>query len=79
MAGPVACVIRVQGALDAGWSDRLGGLRLTTAGAGTWGATELCGELPDQAALLGVLIHLYDLGVPLLAVDTAPVPHPADG
>jgi hypothetical protein len=33
------------------------------------GCTILEGTLPDQAALLGVLNGLYDLGMPLLLVE----------
>jgi hypothetical protein len=34
--------------------------------------TTLTGNLPDQAALAGVLNLLYDLGLPLLAVEALP-------
>jgi hypothetical protein len=66
--GPVCCLIRVQGALDPWWSDRLGGLRIAASPAGGVPTSELRGELLDQAALIGVLTTLYDLGLPLLAV-----------
>jgi hypothetical protein len=66
---PLECTIRVVGTLDARWSDRLGGLRVRAAGdAGDSPVTELGGRLLDQAALLGVLLTLYDLGHPLLSV-----------
>jgi hypothetical protein len=32
------------------------------------------GDLPDQAALVGVLRTLYDLGLPLLSVACEPAP-----
>jgi len=79
MAGPVACVIRVRGALPPRLAARLGGLRITTTGGpdGDGAATtELRGELPDQAALRGVLTALHGLGLCLVAVDCAP-PRPA--
>ena len=44
--------LRVQGHLDPGWSDRLGGLRIEQQEAGT---TLLSGSVPDQAALHGLL------------------------
>jgi hypothetical protein len=80
VAGPVACVIRVQGGLAPRWADRLGGLAVTVgapAGAGAGepagaATTELRGELLDQAALLGVLTTLYDLRCPLLSVACTP-------
>jgi hypothetical protein len=37
--------------------------------AGQGQVTTLMGELRDQAALLGVLNSLYDLGFPLLRVE----------
>jgi hypothetical protein len=66
---PATYAIRVQGALDANWSERLGGLRIVVVRAGEQAVTELSGRLPDQAALVGVLTSLYDLGMPLLSVE----------
>jgi hypothetical protein len=81
--GPVACVFRVQGALDPQWADRLGGLAVTVAGAGEpagAATTELRGELPDQVALRGVLTTLCDLRRPLLnVVCTLAQPAAANG
>jgi hypothetical protein len=76
---PLACLIRVRGELDPAWSDRLGGLRPTVvraegAAAGGAVATELRGEVRDQASLLGVLTALSDLGVSLLDVVCTPRP-----
>jgi hypothetical protein len=59
-------VIRLQGELDASWSDWLGGLQLMWDGQGN---TLLCGYVVDQAALHGVLTRVRDLGVRLLAVE----------
>jgi hypothetical protein len=36
---------------------------------GDAGCTVLEGSLPDQAALIGILTGLYDLGLPLLRVE----------
>jgi hypothetical protein len=66
---PAIYAIRVQGALEANWSDRLGGLRIVVIRAGDQAVTELSGRLPDQAGLIGVLTSLYDLGMPLLSVE----------
>jgi hypothetical protein len=66
------CRIRVAGVLEPRWSDRLQGLRIATEAAGGRETTELSGELIDQAALMGVLMGLYNLGLPLLSVDCAP-------
>jgi hypothetical protein len=72
MDSPVACVIRVEGVLDPWWSDHLGGLQITVSPTGETATSELRGELLDQAALVGVLTTLYDLGLPLLALTCAP-------
>ena len=67
-APPQVYQIRVQGRLDAHWSNWLGGLAMTCAGPnGCY--TLLCGPVIDQAALHGLLIKIRDLGVPLLAVQ----------
>jgi hypothetical protein len=69
--GPGIYVIRVAGALDAGWSDRLGGLTVVQTDETSEGAVpivELTGWLADQAALYGALNTLYDNRYPLLYV-----------
>jgi len=62
--------IRVQGRLGPEWSDRLGGMKVTVW-KGVCGApfAELTGQLTDEAALMGVLEHLYNLRMPLLGVE----------
>ena len=62
--------IRVKGSLDPSWSDRLGGLAITTSGQfGVKTTTVLEGELADQSALMGVLHTLYELHLPLEALE----------
>lgn len=69
--------IRVQGRLDAGWSDRLGGVAIVTDSPPDEApVTTLVGEFIDQAALSGALDALYDLGMPLLLVECLSVPDP---
>jgi len=67
--------IRVQGVLDAGWSDWLGGLAISCDRSAADGraVTMLHGRLLDQAALFGVLNTLYDLRLPLLSVECVAV------
>jgi len=62
--------IRVQGTLDASWSDRLGGMAISleTSEEGD-PTTLLMGELRDQASLAGVLSTLYALHCPVLLVE----------
>jgi len=62
--------IRVQGQLSASWSSRLSGMVITIRQPTSQPAvTTLTGEVRDQAALLGVLNALYDMGCPLLKVE----------
>ena len=62
--------IRVEGSLDPSWSDRLGGLAITTTGKfGSKTTTVLEGTLADQSALMGVLNTLHDLHLPVEAVE----------
>lgn len=67
---PARYCIQVVGTLDQHWSDRLGGLAITSSGqAGRKDITTLSGVLIDQAALFGVLKALYDMRMPLLSVE----------
>jgi hypothetical protein len=77
---PLECTIRAAGTLAPAWADRLGGLRVRASGAdrGT-PVAELRGTLLDQAALLGVLTTLFDLGLPLLSVACRAAPGPPSG
>ena len=63
--------ITVKGHLDGHWSEWFDNMTITNTANGE---AVLCGPLPDQAALHGVLIKIRDLGLPLLAVCTA-APH----
>jgi len=70
MEYPAMYRIRVRGQLDSSWSERLGGMTVTTTGGrDTAETTMLEGQLLDQAALTGVLNTLYDLHFPLLSVE----------
>lgn len=62
--------IVVVGALDAAWSERLGGLALTCrVEASGRTVTELVGRL-DSAALMGVLQRLHTYRVSLISLET---------
>jgi hypothetical protein len=60
--------ITVDGHLEEHWSAWFDGLAISHLGNGR---TLLAGPLVDQAALYGVLIKIRDLGLPLVAVQTA--------
>lgn len=67
---PATYSIRVVGDLDQSWSDRLGGLTITSSDQeGRRPITTLSGPIVDQAALFGVLKALYDMRLPLLSVE----------
>ena len=61
--------ISAKGILDSSWSDSVGGMDIIIRQEEGSHVTVLTGELPDQAALSGVLNLLYDLGLELLAVN----------
>jgi hypothetical protein len=58
--------IRVQGAIDARWSEWFHGLAICPQ---VDGDTLLIGPVRDQAALHGLLAKIRDLGLPLLSVE----------
>lgn len=63
--------ITIRGYLDDSWSNRLGGVTIQhkeTKDNTT--ITTLQGELPDQAALFGILNSLYGLGFAILSVES---------
>jgi len=67
---PANYKIRVQGRLDAKYSDELGGMTITAdISVDKPPVTMLAGHLVDQAALSGVLNTLYELHMPLLTVE----------
>ena len=66
---PATYCIEVDGNLDESWSDRLGGMRITTRKRKDQSAvTTLIGPLRDQAELSGVLNSLYEMHFPILSV-----------
>lgn len=68
--GPAIYQIRVQGRLNTGWSDRLGGMRITVSGGGkTPDISTLEGRVEDQSSLSGILNTLHDLQLPVLYLE----------
>lgn len=66
---PAVYQIQIQGGLDAAWSGRLEGMTIIVSPIGeSMVVTTLVGELPDQAALAGVLAKLNELQLPALSV-----------
>lgn len=60
--------IRIKGHLDESWSAWLDDLVITHEADGV---TLLSGSVVDQAALLGLLRRLHDLGLTLLSIINA--------
>jgi hypothetical protein len=58
--------VRVQGELGPGWKEWFAGAATTRESEGV---TLLTCELPDQAALYGLLRRLQDLGLPLISIE----------
>ena len=67
MNTPAIYRIRVEGNLGSDWSDRIQGMNITEQGG--IGSTVLVGRLKDQSALSSVLNTLYELHLPVIAVD----------
>ena len=61
--------IRVQGILEEHWSDYLGGAVIKREEPPSVSVSVLRGQFQDQAALMGILNTLYDLGFPLLSFE----------
>jgi hypothetical protein len=58
--------IRIKGHLAAHWAEWFDAMTITRLDNGE---TLIAGPVVDQAALHGMLNHIRDLGLPLLAVD----------
>ena len=72
--GPAAYQITVQGMIMSSWSERLEGMasnHLVLEDGTTY--TILTGDLSDQAALAGLLNTIYEMHLPLVAVNKLPV------
>jgi hypothetical protein len=67
---PATYRIDIYGHLHESWSNSLSGMKISESKqVGDFPKTELTGKLIDQAALLGVLNTLYNLGYTLLSVE----------
>jgi hypothetical protein len=74
---PAEYRIELQGRLDPNWTNSFSGMTMssqTTPGGFT--TTTLRGIVADQSSLHGMLNHIRDLGIPLLAVECLSAPKP---
>ena len=70
LATPATYRIRVAEVLGEEWSGRAQGMAISVhRSESARSFTELLGELPDEAALMGVLDALYTHGARLLSVE----------
>ena len=69
-AGPLY-EIRVEGALGDTWSDWFSGLEMhqETSSENGRTVTVLCGLIPDQSALHGVIARIRDLNLKLISIQ----------
>lgn len=65
--------IHIKGQIDPEWSDWLAGMQITSLPNKV---TRLSGDIPDQAALYGVLSRLNNLGLTLLSVQAEEMQNP---
>lgn len=65
--------IHIKGRIDSEWSDWLAGMQITPLPNKV---TRLSGDIPDQAALYGVLSRLNNLGLALLSVQAEEMQSP---
>ena len=70
MSHPAIYRVRISGQLSPHWADYLQGMAVVIEETGDQSTvTEIMGRLPDQAALMGILQHLYNCSIPLLSVE----------
>ena len=69
MAETAVYRIRFQGALDESWQQDLGPGWSVQFDDRSPETTTITGVMRDQAALIGLLSTLYDVGLPLLEVE----------
>jgi hypothetical protein len=68
MKSPRIYTIRIEGGLDAGWSDWFDGMTIQPEPGDE---TSITGSIRDQAALVGLINRIHDLGLVLISV----IPH----
>jgi hypothetical protein len=61
--------VKVQGHIDPSWSEWFNGMEVSSeTGREADSVTTFTGPVADQAALRGILNHLWDLNLTILAV-----------
>ena len=65
MESEMIYIIRIKGSLDEGWSDWFDGMAIQPEQSGQ---TSIAGPVRDQAALVGLINRIHDLGLVLISV-----------
>jgi hypothetical protein len=79
MVDGVQFTIQIEGKLGERWTGWFAGMTITTAETtGAIPITTLTGPLADQAALLGILYKLHNLGLDIVLVKRETPASPAD-
>lgn len=60
--------IQVRGLLDSSWSEWFGGMLVDIGQDAGGPSTVISGPVPDQAALQGILVKVWNLNLPILRV-----------
>ncbi len=68
MDQPAQYEIQIEGTLGARWAEWFHGMNITGRTEGERVLTVLTGGIPDQAALLGMLQSIHNLGLVILSV-----------
>ena len=69
MDKPTNYEIKIKGHLDNTWADWFNGLMISNLDSGE---AVLSGDLPDQAALFGILNRINNLSLVLISVNSIP-------
>lgn len=57
--------IKIEGCLEEGWADWFDGMAIQPEPSG---GTSITGQVRDQAALIGLINRIHDLGLELISV-----------
>ncbi|MGL4651359.1 MAG: hypothetical protein ACRC1H_18280 [Caldilineaceae bacterium] len=70
LEGPLRFRIRFGGTLSAHWFATMQDVTLSATRIGEMTETTITGEVPDDAALIGIVNMLYELGCGLISLET---------
>ncbi|MGL4650953.1 MAG: hypothetical protein ACRC1H_16210 [Caldilineaceae bacterium] len=77
-SSPLLYCLRFRGQMGAAWLANLSNATLSTARHGRSTETTIVGEVPDEAALIGLVNLVHDLGGALISVESRVKPPAAE-